>query len=176
MTWIIGCDPGMDGAVALIPVGEGVPENTLHVIDIERTADERSIDIDGLRTKIFNQIPDLCAPLVILLEEVNAVPKFGSVASFKLGRAVGMLEAMFILMKPARYLTIKPRAWKTFHGLIRDKKMSEAQKKRVDLEYARKYFGPFVTSQFLSCAKDHNRADALLIAEYGRRNHLGQGL
>lgn len=172
MTWFIGCDPGMEGAVALIPKDEPGRE-LLFVLDLPRTTDGRSLDIAALRERIFSVIDDPLSPIVVCMEEVHAVPRFGSVGSFKMGRGLGNLEAMFKLMGPHGYFTVKPQVWKKSFGLVLDKKHTGPQKKKIDLEYARQYFGPAATA-WLARAKDHNRADALLIAEYARRISLGK--
>lgn len=94
---------------------------------------------------------------VIWCESVFSRPGQGVASSFKFGRAAGAIEAVC-----ERFLfpwsLITPQSWKKHHGLSSNKDES--------MVLARRLF-PEAAAQ-IKRKKDHGRAEALLIAEYGR--------
>ena len=81
----------------------------------------------------------------------NAIQTQGS-----LMRSLGAIETVFeVLRMPV--MLISPQVWKKHFGLKSDKKAS--------LEVARRLY-PQCSA--ISRAKDHNRAESLLLAQYGK--------
>ena len=162
MKLIIGIDPGMSGAIALL--WGGCPPITR---DMQPSA-------DGKRTVVHPEIIEAIRQRVVhvsdttthvFIEDINATPKFGSQTSFKMGRALGALETWASMIPGASIEYVKPMKWKKAFGLVLAKKLNANEAKRVSLECARRLF-PQVD---LHRVADHNKAEALLIAEYGRR-------
>jgi len=152
MKLIIGIDPGMTGAVAAIGVcGVGV-------FEVQRSADGKRIELPNILTYAGETVH-------VFIEDINATPKFGSQTSFKMGRALGALETWASMIPGASIEYVKPLKWKKAFGLVLSKEQNSNEKKRVSLECARRLF-PQVD---LHRVADHNKAEALLIAEYGRR-------
>lgn len=90
------------------------------------------------------------------LESVHSFSGQGVASTFKFGRAVGAIDAVCEAFRsPVHYVT--PQRWKKLLGLDSDKNKS--------LELARSLW----PNAPLSRKKDNNRAEALLLAEYLRR-------
>ena len=153
MKLIIGIDPGMTGAVAILP-----EDGHAEVMELFPSA-------DGKRVVLPPYDFDLSGPIKVWIEDINAIPTFGSQTSFKMGRALGALETWADGLPHASIEYVKPAKWKKAFGLILDKESTGPEKKRISLECARRLF-PGVD---LHRVADHNKAEALLIAEYGRR-------
>lgn len=96
---------------------------------------------------------------VIWCESVFSRPGQGVASSFKFGRAAGAIEAVCERFLCPWFL-ITPGSWKKHHALSSNKDES--------MGLARRLFPEAATQ--IKRKKDHGRAEALLIAEYGR-NH-----
>jgi hypothetical protein len=112
------------------------------------------------------------APGCAFLERVNAMPPrgkdgktraAGGTSMFGFGRSVGVVEMLFAARGiPYRFVT--PIAWKKHFGLT-GKDKDAARALALELFPA--------ASGLLQRKKDVGRADALLIAEYGRQRMMG---
>lgn len=140
----IGIDPGQTGAIAII---DG--PHTVWVYDFD----------DGMALSFLKTIKVDCKAV---LEKVSSMPKQGVSSTFKFGtnfgQWIGRLEALGI---PFDFVT--PQKWKKamFDSMAREdaKEMSRNRALRLFPQMA----------EFLKRKKDHNRAEALLLAEYARR-------
>jgi hypothetical protein len=147
----VGVDPGSTGAVAVITPYEVV------VDDFETR--------EGLRL-----LQDVSAGMLIgsdhvtaAVEAVHSMPKQGVATTFKFGVSTGTvhgwLEALGI-----PFVMVTPTKWQK---VVYDSQPKTGDNKADSLTLARKLF-PNVMGR-LTRKKDHNRADALLIAEWCRR-------
>ena len=146
MLKIVGIDPGLYGALAL--VGDGF----LDVQDMPTagTSRRRIVAAPILGAMLRDWMPTYAA-----VEHVHAMPKQGVSSSFKFGRSLGVIEgALGALEVPIRY--VAPAHWKRYFRLSSDKEMSRL--KAIET-------WPRISDQ-LSRKKDHGRAEALLIAQY----------
>ena len=152
----IGIDPGLSGALGFIP--HDMPESPW-VVDMPVIAHgngfvKRAVDLPALADSL-RRMAVIGEPYATM-ERVTAFPGQGVGSMFSLGMSfwgvAGVLAALGIPLQ-----LVEPRAWKGSYGLDKDKAKS--------LAMARKMF----PSVDLSRKKDHNRAEALLIAHYGRR-------
>ena len=143
----IGVDPGLNGAVATID-GDTC---TLH--DLPRLGP----DLDWSRVDVI--LHGNSYHTMIGIEKVSAFPKQGVVSSFNFGKAYGGLVALASLHGSVEL--IPPRKWKAEYGLHKGKQDSLLVARRL-----------FPTAD-LKLKKDHNKAEALLIAEYLRRRETG---
>lgn len=151
---IIGIDPGKSGGLALLHGEE--------VIDTEKldgmTEGDLAILIDKWNCEHYR--------CYAFMEKVNAGPKMASSAAFKFGRNVGMLHMAFVFAG-VRLEFITPQKWQKELGLIvkgRGLGQDDTAKKNRNKARAQELFpGIKIT---------HAIADALLIAEYGRRATL----
>jgi len=146
----IGVDPGKTGSIAIISLAETL------VYDFE---DPKTLTALRVARDHYN-----CMALV---EKVNSMPKQGVASSFKFGTSYGIirgwLEALGI-----RYELITPGKW---WKQVSDSAPKGDDKKTAALELARRLF-PELAATHLTRKKDHNRAEALLIAECLRRREL----
>ena len=151
---VIGIDPGVSGAIAILPRVRP-PEPKVYdmpVIGIGKGFVKRAVDLPAL-TAILRPY-GIVGDAVAYVERVSAFPGQGVASMFSLGMsywgAAGVLAGLQI-----RTVFVEPKQWKSRFALNRDKMKS--------LEVARRYF-PGIE---LGRKKDHNRAEALLIAQYG---------
>ena len=152
---VIGVDPGLTGAIAWVDVtGELVDVIDMPVMDgrVNCFALSTAIAYDpdhGPMTGEYEYLPD-CA----VVEQVHAMPKNGSVASFKLGAAYGCVLGV-IGAHCIRSEQVSPQTWKKHHGLI-GKDKDAARAKAIDRWPSK--------AQLFARKKDCGRADAALIA------------
>lgn len=146
MRCVLGIDPGLTGALAFI-----------FQDDPNRVAIEDMPIADGdISAPLLSAIIRKYSPSYAAIEFVASMPGQGVASTFKFGKsygqALGVLGAHNV---PLHYVT--PRKWKQRFNLGAEK--DESRAKALQL--------------FPACAasfarkKDHNRADAALIAKYG---------
>lgn len=139
MTTILGIDPGAAGAIARIG-GE------VAVWDMPATAK----DLVDLLVQFKPH------ETVAFVEQAQSMPGQGISSTFKYGVGFGtILGALAALGIPHRLVT--PSTWKRQMGIDKDKGRARGLAQQL-----------FPTAP-LSRIKDHGRAEALLIAEWGRR-------
>jgi hypothetical protein len=165
----LGFDIGLTGAVAVLNEQE-VPV----VFDITAIRTENDAWVDS-RELALNLRSILKPEHVVraLMEDVqtrpNATKANGVVrqTSIKtegsLMRSRGHIEALCALLNYKLMPAVRPQEWKKHFGL-------RGTDKHASLELARSLF-PEAAKLYLSRVKDHNRADALLIALYCKRRH-----
>jgi len=154
----IGIDPGLTGAIAVIADGR------VEVFDMPVIASGKGggtvknmVDAAGLRRALEDVIYDGVERLeaVAFLERVAARPKQGSASTFSMGDTYGCIRGVLAALSvPIEIIT--PQTWKKHFKLGSDKEV--VRSKAVQL----------FPSQPLGRKQDHNRAEALLIAKYGR--------
>lgn len=96
---------------------------------------------------------------MFVVEDVHAMPKQGVSSTFKFGMAVGSILAVVELTRDP-WMIVRPQQWKKDMGVTSDKNTS--------LDLARTLW----PGAPLSRQKDHGVAEALLLAEWLRRNFL----
>lgn len=155
----IGIDPGATGAMCVII------DNVPMIFDFGNSA--------GLKfLRRVSENHGLYGPVSALIERVHAMPHQGVSSMFKFGanfgQWIGRLEALLV---PYDFVT--PKSWqKKMFGAAPKLYHTKGGRKALDnkamsLSTARRLFPQ--CQALLSRKKDHNRADALLIAEYNRR-------
>jgi len=144
---IIGIDCGYrTGGVAI--VGDDWSE----VHDLP-TYDEGGVDV----TSLMDIITSVEKVDHIYIERQQAMPKQGVVSTFKLGYAFGQIVSTCALSR-SPYTLVTPNNWKRALNLPRDKDAAR--------RLAQQWF-PDLASQ-LKRKKDEHRAEALLIALFGK--------
>ena len=151
----LGCDPGIHGAFALIEVNG----DACHVVD--------AIDIPTIGTKAKERVNVHAIQEWILqhgphhafIERGGTMPRQGIASAYKFGRAVGALEAVITLCAIPLEI-VEPSVWKRALRLKgKDKELS--RQRALEL---------FPHAQhLLARRKDHQRAEAMLLAYYGAR-------
>lgn len=161
----IGIDPGLDGAIAIYRpkldiYASRIKIHDLPTMEVTRNGKaKREFSPRGFAA-ILNSIV-LGAPEqveMVMLEQVGAMPKQGVSSTFAFGRTYGSIEGVLACFDlPVR--RVPPQVW-TKKLKIRDGK-DGARGMAMDL------FGADAAC-FLR-KKDHNRADAALLAYYASR-------
>ena len=111
------------------------------------------VDVHALGDLLTEWSPDIC-----YFERVSGMEGDGVSQAFNFGRAAGAAEAI-VKRQGARFVFVTPPVWKKAMGLVRVAK-DDSRAKAMDLWPAR-------AAEFRR-KKDDGRADAALIAEYGR--------
>lgn len=146
----IGIDPGADGAVAIID-GYGVG-----LIPVGKA--EPSVD--------------LCGATLAMVEKGHAMPKQGGTSMFTFGkncgRVIGWLEAANV-----PFQEVTARAWQKIMLAGMPTNDRNSRKASSILVAQRLFPGVDLTLGRGTKPKD-GASDALLIAEFARRTHLGQ--
>jgi crossover junction endodeoxyribonuclease RuvC len=162
---VIGIDPGIHGAVAL------VADDAAYVVDTPTL--ERKVGRKIRRRVNVIELADALTTFalpgtVAYVERAQASPRMGVSSSFAYGEAFGMVVGVLAhLHIETRF--VSPSVWKREMGLVkpgaRELGRDEEREKGSALELARKLYPQLADK--LARAKDDGRADALLIAHWG---------
>ena len=151
---IIGIDPGLSGAVAIIHTNGKI---TLFDTPTAMIKKGKGTKTDYLPSQMASILFDR-NQCHIFIEAVHAMPGQGSVSMFRFGEGYGLwLGIIAALGLP--HTKITPQAWKK-------KIMAGVKDKDASRQRAQELYPQCVAE--LSRKKDIGRADALLIAHYGR--------
>ena len=145
----IGIDPGALGAMAVLDSDVG----TRLVLCDYAEYDEELSRYAG-RDDVF-----------AVVEDVHAMPMNGCKGNFMLGWSLGRIQQL-VEHHGIPHQLVKPQAWQREFG-ISNKDKSKAQSVAV----AKRLFPGEDLRRTPKCTKDHDgSADALLLAEWGRRH------
>ena len=145
----IGVDPGKNGGIAIID-SDGV-------IAFPFSEERLLIELDG----IAQEYECIC-----YLEHVHAMPKQGVSSTFNFGMNFGFIQGV-LKAYAIPYELVTPQKWK--------KEFSCTSDKNTSIEVCKRLFPGVNLKATERCRKDHDgMAEALLIAEYGRRHYNGK--
>jgi len=152
---ILGVDPGVNGATALWDgttlITRAMPKTKSKGRGWELNVAELVDDFDLL----------FCGADHAFIELVNARPQEGGASSFKFGYAAGVVRGLVVSQKvPVTMVT--PQTWKSKLRLTKDKDYSRTR--------ALELF-PSNANDF-KLKKDNDKAEASLLAFYGRQEML----
>lgn len=139
VTAILGIDPGKSGAIAMVEPGVDVWDMPATPADLAALLKT----FDPAYTRVY-------------LEQAQAMPKQGVSSTFGYGRDFGVILGVLATVGLSHRL-VTPAVWKRQMGVTADKSAARAMAQRL------------FPSASLGRVKDHGRAEALLIAEWGRR-------
>lgn len=124
------------------------------VIDLPVKRDGKLVSIQS--AELAERIEKVCklGPVTVFCERLHAMPQNGSIAAFSQGTILGGIMSA-IEHTAAELVLVTPASWKKALGLSSEKSES-LQKARAMFPHAP-----------LARQKDHNRAEALLIAHFG---------
>ena len=176
---VIGIDPGVSGAIACgsppasvppptfpagaraasgHPLGEVVDMPVLRTMSGKRQ--KNLVDLQGLKEILEKWIRKKgpAWEMHCFLEEAQAMPGQGIVSTGSYMRGFGAIEGLLAGLG-IPYTLVRPQVWKKvmMAGMDKEKEASIVRAKQLWPSIA------------LDRKKDHGRADALLIMEYGRR-------
>lgn len=149
-TVICGCDPGFSGAWSIL--GQDFSD----VFDMPVIGEGAQKMVRG--DTLYETLVD-AKPTLIVIEQVSAMPGQGVTTMFRFGAAYGAACAI-ALATGARVELVTPAKWKGKMGLLGT---SKEQSRALAI---RRF--PSLRDQ-LKRKKDDGRAEALLLADYGRR-------
>jgi crossover junction endodeoxyribonuclease RuvC len=151
---IIGIDPGISGAISIIE-----NKKILEVYDtptmIDGKKNKRQINSAQVTNIIKARLND-DKEVVVVVEQVNAMPGQGVTSMFNFGQSFGVIKGICAALGlPIHF--VRPTKWKKHFNLIKTNK--DASRTKVIEAY------PEISDK-LHRKKDSNRADAILIALY----------
>jgi len=155
---IIGIDPGMKGAIAFRR-GRGVTVRPLPVLRV--TKNKRAVDEVTVRQILEHR---RSAIQHVYIEKVQSMPGQGIASAFNFGAGWGLLRGICVgLHLP--YTLVHPTTWKR----VMCKDMPKGTKDVAILVAKRLFPDVSLKRTARSTKDDDGLADALCIAEYGRR-------
>jgi crossover junction endodeoxyribonuclease RuvC len=161
MTAVIGIDPGLSGAIALLRSNGELLLEDMPILDVaKKVIDEHQL------ASILDRLGSVEPGTVVYLERVGVRPGEGPVGAFTFGRGYGLIRGVCI----ANFLRIEdvtPAAWKKAQGVKGEKDVSRERASQLLPRHAHLW----------PRKKDHGRAEAALIAVHGTqqertREHL----
>ena len=151
---IIGIDPGLSGAIAVLENNQ-----VLNIFDIpvmsEGKKNKRQINSAQLVSILKDNIQaedEVC----VVVEQVNAMPGQGVTSMFNFGQSFGAIKGVCAALNLPIFF-VRPSKWKKHFELINSSK--DSSRTKVIEMY------PSLSSQ-LSKKKDANKSDAILIARF----------
>tara|TARA_B100001167_G_C16628982_1_gene238603 strand:+ start:34 stop:528 length:495 start_codon:yes stop_codon:yes gene_type:complete len=153
---IIGIDPGISGAICFFENGE-----VKEILDMPNMADGKKNKRQINGPQIYNEISKRIINIpkkevVVVIEQVSAMPGQGVTSMFNFGQSFGVLKGICSAMQLSMHF-VRPAKWKKYFNLIKTEK--DASRTKVIEIF------PYISSQ-LSRKKDSNKADAILIASF----------
>lgn len=152
---ILGIDPGLNGALALVEDGQLV-----ELLDIE--ASDSRINAAHLASLLQRWSPDFA-----VCEVVTARPGQGVTSMFTFGHGLGTITAVLATLG-IPHLLIRPQVWQSHFGIEASSKDKSAHKREIadraeDFYPGAPLYGP------KGGLKD-GRSDALLLAHYAHEH------
>jgi crossover junction endodeoxyribonuclease RuvC len=160
LKYSIGIDPGITGAVALVRYdAEGTIklEAVFDLPTVSKTTNARTkqeVNLPAL-ANMLRQAIDVPFParFDVFLEDVHAMPGQGVTSMFRFGHVAGAIEGIVAALKIPMQ-KVQPKQWQ---ALVRVRKEPDAGRLRASQMFP-------AQADLFARKKDHNRADAALIA------------
>jgi Holliday junction resolvasome RuvABC endonuclease subunit len=156
---LIGVDPGINGAAAALCPKRGIVD----AIDLPTIDDGKRREVDPWK---LGQWMTVWHPKRIVIENVHSMPREGVVSAFRFGMAVGAIRTVARVLLRAEPEYVEPMVWKAYFKLIGGDKEASRQ-------LAMTLF-PNPGYHLLTRKKDHQRAEAMLIAWWAVRPPIGR--
>src|SRR3990167_2280988 len=153
----IGIDPGLLGAIARILESGAVSTEFLPIMSNVKAAARGRKRTHLNAAELANMLSDLNPTVHHVFVEYTQAGMKGALANYSLGHSSGIIMGVLSALGFS-YELVRPQEWKKEFGLL-------TMRKDASRTMAQQLF-PSVT---LALKKDDGRAEALLIAEWGRR-------
>ena len=151
---IIGIDPGLSGAIAVLENNK-----VLNIFDMpvmpEGKKNKRQLNSAQLVSLIKANIKS-DEDIAVIVEQVNAMPGQGVTSMFNFGQTFGAIKGVCAALELPIFF-VRPSKWKKHFELINASK--DASRTKVIEMY------PTLSSE-LAKKKDVNKSDAILIARF----------
>jgi hypothetical protein len=167
MPRIIAVDPGLRGAICFLdpgnlvaihdmPVGLGGWVDAIRLRDFIRKFQAKHPAHD-CHAVVESQAKHPAHDCHAVVENVWSHPKEGVTSAHRFGRALGVIHAVLVIELGSEPYLVIPQVWKRYFGLIKQDK--EASRQLALQRWP-------MCGHFLARKLDHQRAEALLIAEW----------
>ena len=151
---IIGIDPGLSGAIAVMHNKKVINMYDMPVM-AEGKKNKRQLNSSQLVNIIKENINE-DEEAIVVVEQVNAMPGQGVTSMFNFGQTFGAIKGVCAALKLPIFF-VRPSKWKKHFELINSSK--DASRTKVIEMY------PTLSSQ-LAKKRDVNKSDAVLIAKF----------
>ena len=151
---IIGIDPGLSGAIAILDDNK-IKELFDMPVMPDGKKNKRQLNSALLVKLIKDNIKNL-EDTVMVVEQVNAMPGQGVTSMFNFGQTFGAIKGICAALGLPIFF-VRPAKWKKHFELINSSK-DASRTKAIEMY-------PSISEQ-LSKKKDVNKSDAILIARY----------
>ena len=151
---IIGIDPGLSGAIAILEDNKVIELFDMPVMS-DGKKNKRQLNSAHLVKLIRDNIKD-SQDITMVVEQVNAMPGQGVTSMFNFGQTFGAIKGICAALGLPIFF-VRPAKWKKHFELINSSK-DASRTKAIEMY-------PSISEQ-LSKKKDVNKSDALLIARY----------
>ena len=151
---IIGIDPGLSGAIAILE-----KKKVLNLFDMPVMAEGKKNKKQLNSAQLVNIIRENSIgdeEIAVVVEQVNAMPGQGVTSMFNFGQTFGAIKGVCAALNLPIFF-VRPSKWKKYFELINSSK--DSSRTKVIEMY------PSLSSQ-LAKKKDVNKSDAILIARY----------
>lgn len=151
---IAGIDPGLTGAFAVYDTEKGriTAVWDIPTLEVKRGKTcKRQLNLHSLNDLFLFHIPR-----TVFCEDVGGMPGQSAPAAFNFGKSVGILEALFCSYSVS-VTRVPPAKWKKALQVSSEKDSARARASQLIPD----------SSHWWTRKKDHNRAEAALIAYYG---------
>ena len=161
---IIGIDPGLSGAIAILENNK-----VLNIFDMpvmsEGKKNKRQLNSAQL-VKIIKRNILNSKEVVVVVEQVNAMPGQGVTSMFNFGQTFGAIKGIAAALELPIFF-VRPAKWKKHFELINSSK-DASRTKAIEMY-------PALSDQ-LSKKKDVNKSDAILIARFYSETRFDENL
>ena len=157
---IIGIDPGLSGAIAILENNK-----VLNIFDIpvmsEGKKNKKQLN-SALLVSLLKENINNKEEVAVVVEQVNAMPGQGVTSMFNFGQTFGAIKGICAALDLPIFF-VRPSKWKKYFELINSSKDS-SRTKAIEMY-------PKLSNQ-LSKKKDVNKSDAILIARFFSETRL----
>ena len=151
---IIGIDPGLSGAIAVLENNEVKKILEIPVMS-EGKKNKRQLN-SSLLVNLIKENIEQNEEVAVVVEQVNAMPGQGVTSMFNFGQTFGAIKGVCAALELPIFF-VRPSKWKKHFELINSSKDS-SRTKAIEMY-------PYLSNQ-LSKKKDVNKSDAILIARF----------
>jgi crossover junction endodeoxyribonuclease RuvC len=161
---VIGIDPGLNGAIAVLQ-----DNKVKEIFDVpvmpEGKKNKRQLNSAQL-VKLLKDIISDSEEVVVIVENVSAMPGQGVTSMFNFGQTFGAIKGICAALGLPIFF-VRPAKWKKHFDLINSSK-DASRTKAIEMY-------PSLSDQ-LSKKKDVNKSDAILIARFYSETRLKEDL
>jgi crossover junction endodeoxyribonuclease RuvC len=160
---IIGIDPGLSGAIAVLENNKVISIFEMPVMP-EGKKNKRQLNSAQLAKLLKNYI-STNEEVSVVVEQVNAMPGQGVTSMFNFGQTFGAIKGICAALSLPIFF-VRPSKWKKHFELINSSKDS-SRTKAIEMYPS--------LSNDLAKKKDVNKSDAILIARFYSETRLNEG-